>query len=105
MSAGVEAEGDRLRANMDALARLLQLAERLRRTNPAKWAMSREEWLAAAQAVLNAPEGRPSDTARIAEAIRLAHGVVRRLANSGEARLCSLTTGCHPDSSVAGQRF
>jgi hypothetical protein len=105
MPPAVETERDRLRANMDAFARLLQLAERLRRTNTAKWGMSREEWLAAAQAVLNAPEARHADTARITEAIRLAHGVVRRLADSGEARLCSLTTGRHPDSSLAGQRF
>src|SRR5262249_11268299 len=105
MQPAVETERDRLRANIDAFARLLQLADRLRRTNIAKWGMTSPEWLAAAQVALKALAGRPGDAAAVTESIRLAHRVVRRLANSGEARLCSLSTSRHPDSSIAGRRF
>jgi len=105
MDAAVETGRDRIRTNSSSFAKLLRLADRLQRTNVAKWGMTRKEWLDAAQAVLNAPEARPADSARITAAIQLAHGVVRRLANSGEARLWSLTTGRHPDSSQAGERF
>jgi hypothetical protein len=101
----VQTERDRVRANIDALAPLLQLAPRLRRTNIAKWGLTLKDWQDAVQAVLNAPEARPADTAQVAAAIRLAHGVVRRLADSGAARLASLITGRHPDTSNDGRRF
>jgi hypothetical protein len=105
MQAVAESEGDGLRANIDAFARLLQLADRLRRTNSAKWGITREDWLCAVQTVLNLAELRPCSAAKVTESIRLAHLAVRRLANSGEARLCSPQTTRHPDSSEAGRRF
>jgi hypothetical protein len=105
MTTAASTEQQRLRANIESLVRLLALADRLRRTNAAKWKLSREDWLAAVQGALNAPESRPSDRETVAEAIRLTHKAVRRLANSGEARLCSLITSRHPDSSLEGQRY
>jgi hypothetical protein len=100
-----ECERDRIKANIDALARLLQLAGLLRRNNFSKWKVSAEDWSAAVKAVLCTPEATPNDADQTKEMIRLAHRIVRRLDDSGKARLASLGTKRPPDSSLAGTRF
>jgi hypothetical protein len=103
--AAVQSEFDRLRANIDAIAALVRLAEQLRRTNARKWGITETEWQAAVQAVASAPLPHPSDSASVPEAIRAAHSAGGRLGNSGEARFGSVSVGRCPDSSRAGKRF
>jgi DNA-binding IclR family transcriptional regulator len=100
-----EQQRERLRANGDALAGLLRLAEHLRRANAAKWGVTQEEWQAAVRCVLAAPVPHPDDPVAFAEAIRAARSAGMRLGDSGEARLGSVGVGRHPDSSLAGRRF
>jgi hypothetical protein len=105
VGAAVESQHERLRVNADALAGLLRLADRLRRTNAAKWEVTQARWQAAIRGVLTAPAPLPDDPAPVAGAIRAARSAGLRLGYSGEARLGSAGVGRHPDSSLAGRRF
>jgi|SRR5262245_2564148 len=105
MGALLASQRERLRANADALAGLLGLAEQLRRNNATKWRVTPEEWQAAVQGVLTAPVPHPDDPAPVAKAIRAARSAGMRLGDSGEARLGSARVGRQPDSSLAGRRF
>jgi hypothetical protein len=101
----VQSESDRVRANLDALATLLRLAEQLRRTNAAKWTVTEAEWRSAVRGVAASPEPHPGDAAPVSRAVRAARRAGSRLGNSGEARFGSAGVGRHPDSSRAGERF
>ena len=105
MGASVQSEYDRLRANIEALAALLRLAEHLRRTNAGKWETTEVEWQAAVRGVTVAPVPHSDDSASVSQAILAAQSAGRRLGNSGEARFRSASVGRHPDSSQAGERF
>jgi hypothetical protein len=88
---------------IQAVDRLLTLADDLRRDNASKWALSLAEWQAAVDDVLVKTDSiRDASLAEVCRAVRAA---VRRLANSGEARFDSVSVGRLPGSSLAGQRF
>jgi len=87
-----------------AIDRLLALAHQLRRNNASKWESSINEWQAAVADVLSAMDHDPI-VDPLAEGSRAVRSHVRRLANSGEARLHSAMVGRLPDSSLAGRRF
>lgn len=96
---------ERLPEIIQAITQLLQLAERLRRTNFTKWDLNTEQWSTAVQAVLSCTDGMAGQAIEMTDSIRLARGVIRRLNNSAEARLASLIKLRHPDSSDSGSRF
>jgi hypothetical protein len=85
----IDAELDRLRAGADALARLVDLAAHLRRTNAAKWPFSRAEWHATVAAVLDSTELRESDPAELMAAFQATRSLVRRIAHSGDGRFAN----------------
>jgi hypothetical protein len=100
-----KAQYERLQANIDACKHFLELAYQLRGTDPAQCSISQADWQRALYQVLNAPEGQPSDALAVSEAIRLAHKIARRLADSGIDRLYAFKHKMNPDGSIAGQRF
>jgi hypothetical protein len=96
-------EYQQLCANLQAIDRLLKLADGLRRNNAMKWEFSLAEWQAALNDVLSAPTPRLGDD--VLESLRAVLSAARRLGNSVEARFGSASVGRDPDSSLAGRRF
>jgi len=93
---------DGLAANAAAMDRLLTLANELRRTNQSKRPFTLVDWQRMVTAVLDSRDAHTYASQAASEVIRAAHSDVRRLANSGEARMWAKRD---PDSSLVGRRF
>jgi hypothetical protein len=89
----------------DRLQPLLALAEELKRSNLAKLTFTEEEWREAAAVFDRAFDHAPGGLEGIADILRTARNVARRLGAAGEARFGSFKAGRDPDSSIDGRRF
>ncbi|MBI1246769.1 hypothetical protein GC197_02860 [bacterium] len=96
---------ENVRGNIEALEKLLALAEELRRTNPDKWVIAHNDWEAAIKAVRLAASAFADDDSAMSLAIRTANNAAYRLSDSGSARFGAASVGRAPDSSASGKRF
>ena len=97
--------GEVAEAMSKTLKRLLACAEELKRSNLSKLSFSKQDWHDAVGAVDVTHDWSAIADARLRDRLRSAGKLVRRLGNSGEARMASFASGRDPDSSSDGKRF